>query len=136
MSVEAIGVERWLTAKCGALAIPVWADTAPDDSPYPFVLFARLDGFDLNGLSNPEGRVKSTFDYAVRVYAETRTWDDLEAKASALDAALQGAKGLDPDGKVMVLSSVRQEPLLDREPVDGVMYAYAGGVYRIEAQEV
>lgn len=136
MSVEAIGVERWLTDKLGALSLPVWADTAPDDAPYPFVLFARLDGSDLNGLGRPTGRVKSTFDYAVRVYDETRTWDDLEAHASALDTALQGAKGLDPDGKVLVLSSVRQEPLLDREPVDGVMYAYAGGVYRIEAQEV
>lgn len=136
MSVEAIGVERWLTYLLGYMGMPVWGDQAPDDTPYPLVLFAKLDGSDLNGLSNPAGRVKVTLDYAVRVYDETRSWNDLEAKARELDTLLQGAKGLDPDGKVMVLSSVRQEPLLDRETLDGVTYAFAGGVYRIEAQGV
>lgn len=136
MSVEAIGVEAWLFAQLEPLGVAVWADTAPDDAPYPLVVFARLDGADQNALGNPMARVKSTFDYAVRAYDETRTWDDLKVLAAAVDAALQGAAGLDPDGAVMVLSSVRQEPLLDRETLDGVTYAFAGGVYRIEAQGV
>lgn len=129
---ELAAVESWLFDKLLVLNYPVYSEEAPEDAPYPFILFAHLDAKDVFGVGT--ARFLTRADYVVRGCDRTESAKDVYPLAVAIDNVLHGVKGVAPIQALMVLSCVRNEPFRQREVQDDIVYLSRGGIYRIQVQ--
>lgn len=130
---EQAAVERWLYTNLNGCHAStggrVYAEIIPEGVQLPAILFQRQGGTDLPVFS---GERIADFTYIVRVVAETSSTQQLEAAATAIDAALEQATG--SEGGVTI-GCVREAPFSLTEDVDGVQFRHLGGSYRVRAQK-
>ncbi len=111
----------------------VYADLAPDDAVYPFIVFQHQASSDVIGVG-PAARIMIDADYVVRVVSEATSFAGLADDAAALDEALDGQSGAATGG--VVLGVARREQYRDVEQYENQQIRHLGGRYRIVAQGV
>jgi hypothetical protein len=129
-------VDTWLysvlhgDATLLAAVTGIYADAAPPDAVFPFVVFALQAGADVgtvNGL-----RIMTRATYTVRVVTDKPGFGAITAAADRIDALLHRASATVTGGAI--ISCVRVEPLRYTELAAGKMYRHLGGFYEIQAQ--
>jgi hypothetical protein len=133
---EVYRVDSWLysvlhgDATLLGLVTGVYADLAPLEAVFPFVVFTLQDGSDVgtvNGL-----RIWTRATYTVRVVTDQPSYSLITAAADRIDVLLHRASAVVTGGAI--ISCVREEPLRYTETTGGKVYRHLGGSYRIQAQ--
>jgi hypothetical protein len=141
---ETIIAETWLKAVLAenaelnaAVGGRIFAYLAPNDAPYPFVLFALDPGpTTADTLAIGGNRIKSNLGYVVKVVGKTNNFQSLGPIAEAIDQALHKKYGTVPDGG-SVISCIRTAPVADVEmdELTAEVYRHLGGLYALQVQK-
>lgn len=125
----ALSADAQLTAIVGTR---IYAYAAPDNAPYPLVLFGYQGGADRMGVGPL--RIWSNMLYTVRGIVEGTSMGGASLTiAERIDAVLHAASGSNING--VVLACVRERPFMMAElSTAGRSFRHNGGIYRLFAQ--
>lgn len=126
-------VETMLTGNAsvtGFVGDKVFADLAPDDTPYPFVVYSLSTSTDLYVIGGV--RVWSDVEILAKVYIRGTTYEPLRPIVRALDEAFSSSTVTTTGGQVMSARRIRQYAAVE-EYESGQLRAL-GGYYKFFAQ--
>lgn len=126
-------VEAMLTASpevTGYVGDKVFADLAPAETPYPFVVYSLSTNDDLYVIGGV--RVWTNVEILAKVYVRGESYEPLRPMARALDAAFSSATVTTTGGNVMSARRIRQHAAVE-EHESGQLRSM-GGIYRFFAQ--
>jgi|SRR6185312_1512812 len=109
-------------------ATKVCADVAEVGTVAPWVVYGLQSSQDSNSASNY--RLLTDNLFWVRAVGLKRDRTLLIAIANACDALLQRKQGTTTDGGV-ILDCIREQELILTQNLDGELWTYAGGLYRL-----
>jgi hypothetical protein len=110
------------------LVSEVYADSAPLDAVYPFILISLQNGSDEVGLGGEF--ILSGMTYLVRIVNQCASYLPLETAAERVKALLHKASGTEGNGEVFECLQV--EPIAYPETgSDGKQYRHLGGLYEL-----
>lgn len=115
----------------GAVVDRIYADLAPQNVKYPFIVMQQQTTTDTVGVG-PDARIMVNADWIVRGVSEINTYSGLKGLARAIDAALEGLTFAAVDG--YVFACVRQTEYRMTEQHEGRTIRHLGGIYRLQAQ--
>lgn len=118
-----------LTTGTSALATGVYSHVAPECAGFPYIVFQRQAGHDVNGVGAT--RILSSELYTVKAISDT-SFATIDRLVDAIDALLHKSSGTTTAGTVF--SVVRESPFSLPTVEDGLAYFQRGGVYRILVQ--
>ena len=136
MSNETWTIDSWLyttlhgDATLHALVTGVFADVAPLQQAYPFVVFGLQDAGDVltvNGV-----RIMTAATYQVRVVTDAESYSAITTAVERIDTLLHRASGSVSGG--VIISCVREEPLRYTELQGSKLYRHLGGLYQLQVQ--
>ena len=106
---------------------------APENTPYPFIVFQCQDSLDTNGVG-PDARIMVECTYIVRAIARVDSFTDpiLTALVAAIDTAIVGSGGTATGGQVLGVQ--RQDEYRQIENEDGRQIRHLGGRYTVWVQ--
>ncbi len=136
---ELLAIEKWITGalqaqpEAQALGTRAYAEIVPEGAAFPAFLFSRQSASDTVG--GGAVRILTQPVYYVRAVVSADCFDALGGLANAVDRAMQATPDTPPvtlDG-VVVRGAYREQPMIGSQADSGVVYTYAGGMYRIFA---
>ncbi len=131
--------DQWLYATLhgdativAAVGDRIYADVAPLDAAYPFIVYNLRSAQDVAGVGAQ--RILSQLDYQVKAIAQGASYQPIKAIAQRIDELLHRKSGTTTDGTV--ITAVRLEPVRypETDAQSGVQYKHLGGIYRLQAQ--
>lgn len=130
---ETTVIDEWLLDVLSDLddITGVYADLAPAEALYPFVVFQHQASSDVAGVG-PNARIMIDADYVIRVIAATTSFTGLVGIATEIDTLLEGQSGATTGG--VVLGVARREQYREVEQYENQQIRHLGGRYRIVAQ--
>jgi hypothetical protein len=132
-------IEQWLYATLSgdgaitaAIGNRIYADVAPLDAAYPFIVYNMKSASDVAGVGAL--RILTQADYTVKVITQGSSYAPIKDLALRIDTLLHRQSGTTTDGAV--ISATRQEPVryTETDNQSGVQYKHLGGIYRLQAQ--
>lgn len=115
-------------ATLAGLVSEVYADVAPMDAVYPFILVSLQDGVDEIGLGGEF--IVSGLSYVVRAVGQGASYLPLESIAERIKAVLHKATGATGNGEVF--ECLQTAPIAYPETgSDGQQYRHLGGLYEL-----
>ncbi len=139
MANELAIAEQWLyetlsgDAQLAAAAVGgVWLDTAPSDTPYPYVTFQFIPGSQDLKTANAI-RIWANTLWLVKATAKVGAHGALVTIANRIDAVLHLGTGTVGTGRVYWCE--RESPFSQPITENGVQYRQVGGLYRIRVQD-
>lgn len=132
--MEALFGYEWLqttlnvASVLNAGATKVYADVAEVGAVAPFVVYGLQSSTDSNSGTNY--RLLTDNLFWVRAVGHKSDRAILASIMTAVDALLQRKQGTTPDGGV-IMDCQREQELILTQQLDGELWTYAGGLYRI-----
>lgn len=116
----------------GNLSARLFEDSAPPDTPYPFIIFqCQVPPRDVRGVGTT--RVMVDTMYVVKAVAQVPTNDALAPIARVIDLSLTtSVGGIVEDGHIF--TCIREEQFSLNEIENGKQFRHFGGLYKIQAQ--
>lgn len=140
MADELTRTQQWINQQCvgdsilrGIVGASVWAENAPQGTPYPLVVFGLIIPHDV---VTATGHERIMVESLWRIYGVTEgpTFDDtLQTIADRLDAIFDRSAGGTAD-QAVIFTSVREEPYLGSVVDEGKDYRRLGGLFRVWTQ--
>lgn len=136
MSNETWTIDSWLystlhsDATLHALITGVFADVAPLEQAYPFLVFSLHEAGDvltINGV-----RIMTAATYQVRVVTDAESYNAIKTAVERVDTLLHRASGSVTGG--VVISCVREAPLRYTELQQARLFRHLGGFYHLQVQ--
>lgn len=104
----------------------IYRDLAPDDADEPLIVYEATPSDDVSFVST--ARVQINAEYTIRAVTRGWSFDEANAIADAIDAAMQNAQG-EISGRQIV--AVRARPVSYTTTEKDTRFNHAGGVYRL-----
>lgn len=118
-----------------AVAGRIYADLAPPEATWPFVVFQHQGSADVVAAAGLN-RIMVSSVWVVKAVTRAESWEALRTLADRIDIALQEAAGTAEDGTV--LSCAREAPIsfveADNNETPGVQWRHLGAQFRLEIQ--
>jgi hypothetical protein len=108
----------------------IYGYVAPDNAPYPVVIYSYHSGSDVYGSGT--ARIMSHLVYQVKAVGEGASFSTLGPIADRIDELLHGALG--GVTGLSVLSCIREAPVAYAEIENGIQYRHLGGLYRLQVR--
>lgn len=130
-------IDQWIEATLSAasavtdlVGTRIYADVAPPNIEYPFVVYQLQSPDDVRGVSS--ARILTSTLYVVKAVSIGTNFNALQPVVEAIDGVLHQASGPVTGGQV--LACVRERPFRLVEVNEGNTYRHLGGEYRIQVQ--
>ncbi len=125
---------RWLRSRLSALDLPIYRGAAPEDAPFPCIVFRRLGGADITAIRSTVA-VRSVWLVFVvgKTSSEAESQRDvnaLEPHADAMHDAIQ-YPGITAQNGRLIHECSRESEHEASLVENGTEYLQIGGVYRI-----
>jgi hypothetical protein len=108
----------------------IYGYVAPENVPYPVVIYSYQSGDDVYG--SGKMRIMSQLVYQVKAVGAGATFSVLAPVADRIDELLHGAFG--SVAGLSVLSCMRRAPVAYAEIDNGIQYRHLGGLYRLQVR--
>lgn len=143
---EILGIQEWVHAALTgdgtitqAVGGRIYQDAAPQMSAEPFIVHEVVSAEDLNLLGG--GRAATEVIVRVVLVARNQSLNPYRGVIHHMDNVLHGKRGTAIGGTVgneidpvIILQSMRSEPIQEVVLMEGLTYQIVGGTYRILAQ--
>lgn len=140
MPTEIVAAEAWIratllaanppTAIGGPAAPRIYSHVVPASAALPSVIYQMQAAEDLMVINGR--RVWADLVYVVQVVALAGAWEDVDAVADWMDAALHNGRGSYDGG--MVYACTRERPFAFVEHDGDMQYRHLGGIYRLQVR--
>lgn len=136
MSNETWTIDSWLYSTLHGdttlhgLVTGIFADVAPANQAYPFLIFALQEAGDVLSINGV--RIMTQATYQVRVVTDSESYGAIKSAVERADTLLHRVSGSVAGG--VVISCVREAPLRYTEQQGPRLYRHLGGFYHFQVQ--
>ena len=135
---ETLAIETWLYETLSDpdtgildLATGVYADQAPEDAPFPYVVYQLREGTDMPVMGASARAVRA--HYLIRAVDHSPSKVAAAEIADAIDDLIEKASGSVTGATI--IGAIRNQPFEMVETQGGETYMHVGGIYRVYAGE-
>ena len=138
-AVELVGIDGWLYSVMSGdatlhalVADRIYADVAPENATFPYVIFNQQSAVDLDTPGFHHVWVNALYQIVAVTQGSSKS--ALQPIAERIHTLIQAMRAV--TSTTEIVACYRESPFSLSETTDGVRYVRLGGIYRIFAQPV